>query len=132
MLESIDNLINKVGIYYRLYDGGKINLFATPDEDLPSFALLKLYYEKMDGDGAVLKNVVGAITEPVSSTLVEGMTMRGEYVDPNSKNVYQIWVNDEELENVTIHVPTHLSVKYHNTNLPSDTSKDKLNKRTLD
>lgn len=104
--EIVNDILNKAGIFYK-EEGYLFEVYYDPliwEGPLHSKALCRIFIEKMEENGGSFIKIIGAITEPLKKHEVMEMALVEEYFDKKERK-YQIWINENEVDNVKIIIP---------------------------
>lgn len=126
--EVIDSILNKAGVFYK-ENGFLLDVLYDPllwEGPMHSKGITRIFIEKMEEGGGSFIKILGAITEPLKKYEVIDMTLVEEYYDKKGRK-YQIWINDDEVENIKVLIPKGFKAT-KNSGLPTIKTKKKNQK----
>ncbi len=123
---AISAILSSVGISYTGEEGNPIPVKSGKllnMAPLHSKVKTRLYVELMGEGGVPYYHIVGVITEPMHAEEVVDMKLKAEFND--RKGVKQIWVNEEDFEQVRVIIPSSQKTLTYKTTDPDDRKKKK-------
>ncbi|HEX3074343.1 MAG TPA: hypothetical protein VHP30_12090 [Ignavibacteriales bacterium] len=123
---AISAILSSVGISYTSESGSPIPVKSGKllnMAPLHSKVKTRLYVELMGEGGVPYYHIIGVITDQMNPDEVVDMKLKAEFND--RKGVKQVWVNEEDFEQVRVIIPSSQKVLTFKTTEPEERKKKK-------